>query len=370
MSLVLVCMLERNDGWALRLWCWTLVSWARKLTLAVPPPCRLFSWVPFPDVNKATVRLKPEAFTICTKKGRNGTVPEALPNSVRSDSASLGRLSFERNDRSEWNGPYATTKFFCEEWGEYGFTNSTGIFRSFWFSLEWAVHKTFQMVNVPGWQVDVTSFCVLYQLLCFQVCDIGDASKGSLSSYAYILMLLHYLQQCQPPVIPVLQTLHTDSKPPEKIIDGWNCWFLSDLKKIVGGRALEGVFMWILVPVRVHTSITALFQTVVKSFFLHPTSNVAHATPSWIGWRKPFRLLIRYLFQSAKRYITEMSSLSSFTRYWCKCWYPNENLDSAQRPGRTCPGLTRSCMTFGADIMLMNTRKWTYIYKMNVHCIK
>lgn len=38
-----------------------------------------------------------------------------------------------------------------------------------------------------------------------QVCDIGDASRGSLSSYAYILMTLYYLQQCQPPVVPVLQ---------------------------------------------------------------------------------------------------------------------------------------------------------------------
>ena len=32
-----------------------------------------------------------------------------------------------------------------------------------------------------------------------------DASTGSLSSYAYILLLLHYLQQVKPPVIPVLQ---------------------------------------------------------------------------------------------------------------------------------------------------------------------
>ena len=70
------------------------------------------------------------------------------------------------------------------------------------------------------------------------MCDIGDASKGSLSSYAYILMMLHYLQQCKPPVIPVLQSLYTDNKPPEKIVDGWNCWFLSDLKQIVRGRAL------------------------------------------------------------------------------------------------------------------------------------
>ena len=28
----------------------------------------------------------------------------------------------------------------------------------------------------------------------FQVCDIGDASRGSLSSYAYILMMIFYLQ--------------------------------------------------------------------------------------------------------------------------------------------------------------------------------
>ena len=27
-----------------------------------------------------------------------------------------------------------------------------------------------------------------------KVCDIGDASRGSLSSYAYILMMIFYLQ--------------------------------------------------------------------------------------------------------------------------------------------------------------------------------
>lgn len=98
-----------------------------------------------------------------------------------------------------------------------------------------------------------------------QVCDIGDASKGSLSSYAYILMLLHYLQQCNPPVIPVLQTLYTDNKPPEKIVDGWNCWFQSDLKKIVGGRTLvihcskarsqEGGWGWVWVKKWYYSSV-------------------------------------------------------------------------------------------------------------------
>lgn len=46
----------------------------------------------------------------------------------------------------------------------------------------------------------------------FQRCDIGDASRGSLSSYAYILMVLYFLQQRNPPVIPVLQEVGFQKK--------------------------------------------------------------------------------------------------------------------------------------------------------------
>ena len=38
-----------------------------------------------------------------------------------------------------------------------------------------------------------------------QISEIGDAARGSLSSYAYVLMVLHYLQRTEPPVIPCLQ---------------------------------------------------------------------------------------------------------------------------------------------------------------------
>ncbi|ETV93101.1 hypothetical protein, variant 2 [Aphanomyces invadans] len=36
---------------------------------------------------------------------------------------------------------------------------------------------------------------------------INNAADGTLSSYGYILLLLHYLQRTEPPVLPVLQTL-------------------------------------------------------------------------------------------------------------------------------------------------------------------
>lgn len=51
------------------------------------------------------------------------------------------------------------------------------------------------------------TFCIpiLLNFLPKQMCDIGDASRGSLSSYAYTLMVLFFLQQRSPPVIPVLQ---------------------------------------------------------------------------------------------------------------------------------------------------------------------
>ncbi|XP_068445814.1 terminal uridylyltransferase 4 [Clinocottus analis] len=60
-------------------------------------------------------------------------------------------------------------------------------------------------------------------------CDIGDASRGSLSSYAYILMVLYFLQQKQPPVIPVLQEIFDGSTVPQRMVDGWNAFFCDDL---------------------------------------------------------------------------------------------------------------------------------------------
>lgn len=100
-------------------------------------------------------------------------------------------------------------------------------------------------------QIDDRVAILGYALKVFaKVCEIGDASKGSLSSYAYILMLLHYLQQCDPPVIPVLQELHEDEKP-VTMVDGWNAWFYDDFDNLkntwkhYGQNKLSVAELWI-----------------------------------------------------------------------------------------------------------------------------
>ncbi|XP_062936754.1 terminal uridylyltransferase 7 isoform X2 [Cynocephalus volans] len=65
-----------------------------------------------------------------------------------------------------------------------------------------------------------------------KMCDIGDASRGSLSSYAYTLMVLYFLQQRNPPVIPVLQEIYKGEKKPEIFVDGWNIYFFDQMDEL------------------------------------------------------------------------------------------------------------------------------------------
>ncbi|XP_032069011.1 terminal uridylyltransferase 7 isoform X1 [Thamnophis elegans] len=65
-----------------------------------------------------------------------------------------------------------------------------------------------------------------------KMCDIGDASRGSLSSYAYTLMVLYFLQQRSPPVIPVLQEIYKEPKIPEILVDGWNVHFFDRINEL------------------------------------------------------------------------------------------------------------------------------------------
>uniref|UniRef100_A0A914LAI1 PAP-associated domain-containing protein n=2 Tax=Meloidogyne TaxID=189290 RepID=A0A914LAI1_MELIC len=65
---------------------------------------------------------------------------------------------------------------------------------------------------------------------------INDASKGSISSYAYIIMLIYYLQRCSPPILPFLQQQQKeeeeDNNSSLKIVEGWKVYYTKDINLI------------------------------------------------------------------------------------------------------------------------------------------
>ncbi|XP_040898522.1 terminal uridylyltransferase 4 [Toxotes jaculatrix] len=94
-----------------------------------------------------------------------------------------------------------------------------------------ALHNTRLLASYAAIDRRVKILCYVMKVFA-KMCDIGDASRGSLSSYAYTLMVLFFLQQRNPPVIPVLQEIYDGKKKPEVLVDGWNVYFFDDLKTL------------------------------------------------------------------------------------------------------------------------------------------
>ncbi|XP_077377728.1 terminal uridylyltransferase 7 [Festucalex cinctus] len=94
-----------------------------------------------------------------------------------------------------------------------------------------ALHNTRLLALYAAIDRRVKILCYVMKVFA-KMCDIGDASRGSLSSYAYTLMVLFFLQQREPPLIPVLQELYDGDKKPEVLADGWNVYFFDDLKAL------------------------------------------------------------------------------------------------------------------------------------------
>ncbi|XP_063721557.1 terminal uridylyltransferase 4-like isoform X2 [Symsagittifera roscoffensis] len=69
-----------------------------------------------------------------------------------------------------------------------------------------------------------------------KLADINDASTGSLSSYAYLLMMIYYLQHTSPPVLPCLQdvTLLKQGEQLVRIENEMNTWYQEDLDYVRG----------------------------------------------------------------------------------------------------------------------------------------
>ncbi|XP_068944054.1 terminal uridylyltransferase 7 isoform X4 [Petaurus breviceps papuanus] len=94
-----------------------------------------------------------------------------------------------------------------------------------------ALHNTKLLAAYSSIDPRVKYLCYTMKVFT-KMCDIGDASRGSLSSYAYTLMVLYFLQQRDPPVIPVLQEIYEEEKRPEIIVDGWNTYFFDRIGEL------------------------------------------------------------------------------------------------------------------------------------------
>jgi DNA polymerase sigma len=63
--------------------------------------------------------------------------------------------------------------------------------------------------------------------------QINEPYRGTLSSYAYILMIIHFLQQSKPPILPVLQQMHDSDETPNRVeIEGFDCYYYSKVEKL------------------------------------------------------------------------------------------------------------------------------------------
>ncbi|XP_054664833.1 terminal uridylyltransferase 7 isoform X2 [Grus americana] len=94
-----------------------------------------------------------------------------------------------------------------------------------------ALHNTRLLSSYAAIDPRVKYLCYTMKVFT-KICDIGDASRGSLSSYAYTLMVLYFLQQRNPPVIPVLQEIYKEPKKPEVLVDGWNVYFFDKIEEL------------------------------------------------------------------------------------------------------------------------------------------
>jgi len=57
---------------------------------------------------------------------------------------------------------------------------------------------------------------------------INDPYTGTLSSYAFIILLINFLQRCDPPILPCLQQIREDNLTEEDTafyIDGYDCYY-------------------------------------------------------------------------------------------------------------------------------------------------
>ncbi|VDO35717.1 unnamed protein product [Haemonchus placei] len=83
-----------------------------------------------------------------------------------------------------------------------------------------ALHNTQLLRQYCKWDEDRLPTLGIWVKTWAKRCGVGDASKGSLSSYAWVLMLVHYLQRTEPiRMLPYLQLVSFEETLPGEVGD-------------------------------------------------------------------------------------------------------------------------------------------------------
>uniref|UniRef100_I3KJZ5 Terminal uridylyl transferase 7 n=1 Tax=Oreochromis niloticus TaxID=8128 RepID=I3KJZ5_ORENI len=243
-----------------------------------------------------------------------------------------------------------------------------------------ALHNTHLLATYAAIDRRVKILCYVMKVFA-KMCDIGDASRGSLSSYAYTLMVLFFLQQRNPPVIPVLQEIY-DGKKPEVLVDGWNVYFFGDLKALPShwphyGKNTETVGeLWLgllrfytedfdfrehVVCIRQHARLTTFNKQWTSKYiviegsliFIFPFSVISMIFLAFINGRRVFGTPIRYfppVYPSQMEYFFDPEVLTEgevapndrccricgkIGHFMKDCplrkkWYPQDKVDTAE----------------------------------------
>ncbi|CAH0389593.1 unnamed protein product [Bemisia tabaci] len=173
----------------------------------------------------------------------------------------------------------------------------------------------------------VSIMCQMMKYL-MKSCNVCDASRGSLSSYAYSLMVIYFLQQCSPPVIPVLQEL----PPPNQktSIDGFEVSYYKDIPNIakvwpqLGANSKSCSELWLdllefyterfdfnhhVIAVRQTKILTKLEKLWFSSITIEDPFEQTHNLGSALS--KKMSVYIRSIFQKARLLFSMPPSISS-----------------------------------------------------------
>jgi len=170
--------------------------------------------------------------------------------------------------------------------------------------------------------------------------QINEPYSGTLSSYAYILMVIHFLQQRKPPILPCLQELSDPEHPPFVVeVEGFNCYYynnseaLRDFGKVnreTSGELLEAFFKFYANEFNWERNVisvrTGRFLTKEEKGW-KPEQNVASRDGYYFTLEDPFEIshnlgrnvdqqglkIIKYEFKRANRLVNNNEPLKGIT---------------------------------------------------------